>query len=141
MPGRYNYEQMRKYPHMIGEDTDVWNRFILRFPNRFDTVDYDVHIGKGVNTSPISNPTDQHYWAQLTKKRIDVIGYKASFITIIEVKKRAVLFTLGQILGYKFLYLREHPEQKGVRTLVICSKIYQDDLDVLSHYGINVYVI
>lgn len=141
MPGKFNYELRYKYPHMIGEDTEVWNRFINRFPNRFDTVDYDVHIGKGVDTSPIRNDSNQKYWAQLTKKRIDVIGYKGDITTIIEVKKRAVLFTLGQILGYRFLYLREHLEQKGVRTLIICSKIDQDDHDVLSHYGIDVYVV
>lgn len=141
MPGKYNFVHMRKYPHMIGEDTDVWNRFIIKFPNRFDTVDYDVHIGKGVNTSPILNKSDQKYWAQLTRKRIDVIGYKDSLITIIEVKKRATLFTLGQVLGYRFLYLSEHPEQKGVLTLLLCSKVDQDDLSVLLHYAIDVLVI
>ncbi len=141
MPGKYNYEQMRKYPHMIGEDTEVWERFILRFPNRFDTVDYDFHVGKGVDTSPIRNDADKTYWAQLTKKRIDVIGYKNILVTIIEVKKRATLFTLGQILGYRFLYLREHPELKGVLSLIICDKIDQDDQDILSHYGIDYYLI
>ena len=141
MPGKYNYEHMRKYPHMIGEDTEVWNRFIIRFPNRFDTVDYDVHVGKGVDTSPLQDKADQDYWSGLTKKRIDVIGYKNSLITIIEVKNRATLFTLGQVLGYRFLYLRERPEQNSVLILIICHKIDQDDQAVLSHYGIDVLVI
>ena len=137
MPGKFNYGHMRKYPHMIGEDTDVWNRFILAFPNRFDTVDYDIHVGHGAKIFDIEDPKAQNYWTQLTKKRIDVIGYKDNFVTIIEVKNRVGLYTLGQILGYRFLYLREHPERSTVLTLILCAKIDQDDMDLLSHYDID----
>lgn len=137
MSGQFNYEIRYRYPHLIGEDTDVWNRFILKYPGKFDTVDYDVHVGRGVDTSPIPEGKYQQYWANLTKKRIDVIGWKNGLATIIEVKKRVSLFTLGQILGYRFLYLREFPELKSVSTLIICSSIDQDDIDVLNHYGIH----
>lgn len=140
-PGHFNYEFRHKYPHLIGEDTEVWNRFILKYPDKFDTVDYDIHIGKGVNTDPIPEQSSKNYWADLTKKRIDVIGFKGNFVTIIEVKKRVSLATLGQVLGYKFLYLREHPEISVVSTLIICSAIDQDDKDVLGHYGINFVVV
>lgn len=141
MPGQFNYEVRHKYPHLIGEDTAVWERFILKYSDKFQTVDYDVHIGKGVNTDPIPEQSLKNYWADLTKKRIDVIGYKDNFVTIIEVKKRVGLYSLGQILGYKFLYLREHPEISVVSTLIVCSSIDQDDRDVLIHYGINFVVV
>lgn len=137
MPGKFNYEPRHKYPHLIGEDTEVWHRFILMYPDKFDTVDYDVKVGKGADTYPILNEADQKYWSTLTKKRIDVIGFKNNFVTIIEVKKRVGLFTLGQVLGYRYLYLREHPELKSVSTLIVCSSIDQDDIDVLEHFGIN----
>ena len=137
MPGKFNYEPRHKYPHLIGEDTEVWHRFILLYPERFDTVDYDVKVGKGADTYPIPNEADQKYWSALTKKRIDVVAHKNNFVTIIEVKKRVGLASLGQILGYRFLYLREHPELKSISTLVVCSSIEQDDIDVLDHYGIH----
>lgn len=140
-PGQFNYEVRHKYPHLIGEDTDVWNRFILKYPDKFDTVDYDVKVGLGADTSPLTEQYAKDYWKSLTMKRIDVIGHKNGFVTIIEVKKRASLFTLGQILGYKFLYLREYPEQRTVRTLIICSAISQDDIDVLKHYGIDFVIV
>jgi len=137
MPGKFNYEPRHKYPHLIGDDTEVWHRFILMYPDKFDTVDYDVKVGKGADTYPIPNEADQKYWSTLTKKRIDVIGFKNNFVTIIEVKKRVGLFTLGQVLGYRYLYLREHSELKSVSTLIVCSSIDQDDIDVLEHFGIN----
>ncbi len=141
MPGKFNYEVRHKYPHLIGDDTAVWTRFISKFPDKFDTVDYDVKVGAGTDPNFIKGDKSGEYWAMLTKKRIDVVAYKNEFVTIIEVKKRSSLFTLGQILGYKFLYLREHPEVNVVSTLIICSTIYQDDEDVLNHYGINFVIV
>ncbi len=141
MPGKFFYGLRHKYPHLIGEDTEVWNRFILRFPDRFDTVDYDVKVGKGSGADSFTDETAKKYWIQLTQKRIDVIGHKNNFITIIEVKNRVSLHTLGQILGYRFLYLKENPEIKSVKTLIVCSSINEDDSDVLKHYGIDFIVV
>ena len=141
MPGKFNYELRHKYPHLVGEDTDVWNRFLQRFPDRFDTVDYDVHVGKGAKVFTIPDEKSQKYWTQLTKKRIDVIAWKDNLVTIIEVKKRVGLYTLGQILGYKFLYQCDHPEIKFIRSLIVCSTIDPDDVAVLNHYGIDFIVV
>lgn len=141
MPGKFNYELRRKYPHLIGEDTEAWTKFIISYPTKFDTVDYDVKVGRGSGADTFTDDTDKNYWLQLTKKRIDVIGYKKDIITIIEVKKKVGLHTLGQILGYRFLYLRENPEIKSVKTLIICSSINEDDSDVLNHFGIDFIVV
>lgn len=141
MPGKFNYEERRKYPHLIGEDTEVWTRFIRKYPDKFDTVDYDVKVGLGSDPNHTLEETSHKYWADLTKKRIDVIGYKNDFVTIVEVKNRVGLFTLGQVLGYKFLYLREHPELALVGTLIVCKTINQDDSDVLKHFGLNFVVV
>jgi len=141
MSGRFNYEVRHKYPHLIGEDTEVWNRFIFKFPDKFETVDYDVKVGRGADTEPILDMPSKNYWSMLTKKRIDVIGHRNNFVTIVEVKKRATLFTLGQVLGYRFLYLKENPELRVVSTLIVCSSISQDDIDVLNHYGINFVIV
>ncbi len=141
MPGKFNYEFRHKYPHMIGEDSAVWSRFIIKFPEYFDTVDYDMRVGRGSKFLPEESERYNNYWTLLTQKRIDVVGYKKDFVTLLEVKKRASLFTLGQILGYKFLYLRDHKEIPLVRTLIICSSITPDDIDILNHFGIKFFVI
>lgn len=141
MPGKFNYELRHKYPHMIGEDSEVWRRFINRFPNRFDTVDYDVKVGSGVSVDSIPEQKYQSYWSQLTKKRIDVVAFKDKMVTIIEVKKKGSLFTLGQILGYKFLYKRSNPEIPLIKTLIVCASIFPDDIAILDHYGLDFIVV
>ncbi len=141
MNGKFNYEKRHKYPHLLGEDIPVWNRFISKYPDRFDTVDYDILVGKGGDTSNIPDDNSKKQWVQLTRKRIDVIGYKNGFPTIIEVKKRVSLSTLGQVLGYRFLYLAEHPELPSVKIFIICSSIDQDDKDILNYYGVDFEVV
>jgi len=141
MAGKFNYEWRNKYPHLLGEDREVWDRFISQYPEKFDTVDYDVHVGSGIEApgEPESKSVEQ--WKDLTRKRIDVVAWKGDFATIIEIKKRVGLPTLGQVLGYRYLYLREHPEISSIPLLIVCSRIDQDDRDVLDHFGIQYIVV
>jgi len=141
MPGKFNYEVRYKYPHLLGEDKEVWDRFIRKYPDKFETVDYDVHVGSGIETpeEPESKPAQQ--WKDLTRKRIDVVGWNINFATIVEVKKRVGLPTLGQVLGYRFLYQRENPGTFLSPSLIVCSQIDKDDCDVLDHFGILYIVV
>ena len=141
MPGKFNYEHRHKYPHLIGEDTEVWNRFISKYPYKFDTVDYDIKVGKGIETDIVIENEYKDQFRNLTRKRIDVVGYRNDIITIVEVKKRSTLFTLGQILGYHFLFLKENPELQFVDSLIVCGKIDPDDVAVLNHYAIDFLVV
>ncbi len=141
MEGKYNYEKMRKYPHLLGEDIPVWSRFIELYPDRFNTVDYDIHVGSGIETPPDTDERMSEQWRYLTSKRIDVIGWKNGLPTIVEIKHRVGLDTLGQILGYRFLYLKEHPEITGIPLLIICATIGPDDVHVLNHFNVPFVIV
>ncbi len=141
MPGKFNYEVRHKYPHLIGEDSEIWSRFVTLYPERFETVSYDIKVGRGAKVFTITDEKSQRYWTNLTKKRIDVLGYSQDVITIIEIKKRVGLYTLGQILGYQFLFLRENPEIKEVKLLIISSSIPIDDVDILNHYKVPFLIV
>lgn len=141
MAGKYNYEQMRKYPHLLGEDIPVWDRFIEKYPDRFDTIDYDVHVGIGITPDKNTEDEASRQWILLTQKRIDAVGWKNNQPTIIEVKNRVGLDTLGQVLGYRFLYLREFPEILGLPILIVCAVIGPDDISVLEHFNVPFEVV
>lgn len=141
MAGKFNYEKRFKYPHLLGEDKIIWDSFIIKFPDRFDTVDYDIHVGSGIEAPPEEPEKISDHWRQLTMKRIDVVGWKNQQPTIIEVKKRVALDTLGQVLGYRFLYLRDNPDIKSIPLLIVSGSIGPDDKDVLDHYGISFLIV
>jgi len=141
MAGKFNYEKRHKYPHLLGDDIHIWNRFIDRYPQRFNTVDYDIHVGTGIKDTHEDNTNFSDQWRNLTKKRIDVVGWKNQQPTIIEVKKRVGLDTLGQILGYRILYKKENPNAPSPALLIVCESIGPDDIFVLNEFHIPFEVL
>lgn len=141
MPGRFTYSKRRKYPHMVGEDGTVWERFIDRFPDRFDSVDYDWRVGEGMDLSPLWDDSTKRMATMISQKRIDVVGWNENFPTLIEVRLRIGLGILGQILGYKALFERDFPNFLKPRLLVVCEVISNDDLAVMGTYDIPVEVV
>jgi hypothetical protein len=141
MEGKFNYEKLFRYPHLLGKDKAIWDDFISKFPDLFDTVDYDVHVGSGIDALGETSETMYNQWKELTKKRIDVIGYKDGSPSIVEVKDRVNLGTLGQVLGYQFLYSREHPDLGFVSLIVITADCGPDDLAILKHYNVKCFIL
>ncbi|MBA7607715.1 hypothetical protein ES703_14881 [subsurface metagenome] len=141
MEGKFNYEKRLKYPHLLGDDKIIWNRFIELHPDRFNTVDYDIHVGSGLEAPEIADVKISDQWRQLTKKRIDVVGWKNQQPTIIEVKKRVGLDTLGQVLGYRILYKKMYPDYPSPALLILCGSIGPDDILVLNEFHIPFEVV
>ncbi len=141
MPGKFNYETRHKYPHLLGEDIPIWSRFIILHPDKFQTVDYDIHVGIGTEFETEDNENLNHQWQNLTKKRIDVVGWKNLQPTIIEVKKRVTLSTLGQVLGYRILFKKERPDIPSPSLLIICESIGPDDIFCLNEFHIPFEIV
>lgn len=141
MAGRFKYGKRLYYPHMIDVDKAVWNRFVDKFPELFETVDYDFRVGKG-STAPMGfDENMSRMVTMLSQKRIDVIGWVDDQPTIIEVKNRVGLSTLGQVLGYKILFEREFSNFLVPETMVVCARISFDDHIVLKTNNIPVFVV
>jgi len=141
MAGRLPYLKRRKYPHMIGENAEIWNKFIDKYPGRFDTVDYDFRVGSGMVLNPAWPESVQRDAKALTQKRIDVLAWKGEKPTIIEVKRRVGLSALGQVLGYRILFRGEFRNLGDPAVLVLTSAIGADDEKVLEASGVPVEVM
>lgn len=128
MPGRFKFEKLAKYPHMKPEDVVVWERFITKNPDFFDTVDYDVALGEGAPQDPSLPENIARDGKILTQKKIDVVGYKGNDVSLVEVKPIANMRGLGQIITYFKLY--EKPEDiAGVVFKVIVAGAVERELD------------
>lgn len=141
MPGRMPYHKRFKYPHMLQDDKDVWDRFMDKFPDAFDSVDYDFRVGEGQELNPEWDPGMKIMVTALTQKRIDVIGWNNDQPSIIEVKQRVGLSALGQVLGYRELFTSEFPHFPSPDLMVVCSRISTDDKKVLEAYHIKIEVV
>jgi len=141
MPGRFKYEKLAKYPHLKPEDVLIWERYINKYPNAFDSVDYDFAVGEG---RPIPEGTQENIAADmkiLTQKKIDVIGYKGEEIYIIEVKPTANTTALGQVISYAKLFQNQESPTEAIHMRVIAGNIDPDMQTIYDAQGIGVIIV
>lgn len=141
MAGRLPYVKRKFYPHMVGDEIEIWGRFVDLFPGRFDSVDYDFRVGEGIPLSPGEEENFVRMAKMLSQKRIDVIGWVGDLPTIIEVKGRVGLSTVGQVLGYASLFAKEFKHFPAPQLLVVCEMISDDDAGVLIDYEVDIEVV
>ncbi|GAI83619.1 unnamed protein product, partial [marine sediment metagenome] len=75
------------------------------------------------------------------RKRVDVVGETASTIVIFEVKPRAGMGAMGQLLNYRALYLREVRPAKPLRMMVVCERVEPDVTRTYAQYGIEIALV
>lgn len=141
MAGRLPYIKRRFYPHMAGEEIEIWARFVDKFPDRFETVDYDFRVGEGIGIHAGEDENYARMAKMLSQKRIDVVGWVGDSPTIIEVKKRVGLSTVGQVLGYASLFAKEFKHFPSPSLMVVCAMISPDDAGVLVDYEVDIEVV
>lgn len=138
MQGRFKYGKLSKYPHMKPEDVAIWERFLLDYPEYFDTVDYDVSVGVGRMPNELTGDNVEKGWKDLTSKKIDVVGYKNNTITLIEVKPNARANALGQIWMYDELFKDQFENVGEIKNLIITDDIDPDTLRVANSGNVDI---
>jgi len=116
---------------MMPDEIPIWERFLDKFPGRFERVEYDVRVGTAISV-PEEIPENIKKDAQvLSLKRIDAIGWKMGKPTVLEVKRILAFTALGQAIGYPIMFAqqRQSPELPGI--ILIGEKIDNDMKSVL----------
>lgn len=122
-----HYErQFGPFIHMAPRDKAIWLRYLILGGGRYAPFQYDLRVGTGTEM-----PADADRFAvsaafALTTKRIDVVAEFESEIFIIEVKQRAGLSSIGQLIGYKYLYEQTYNPVIPVRMLLITDQLQPD---------------
>lgn len=141
MTGMFPYKRRLRYPHMIDAEAETWNLFIDAFPGRYESCDYDFRVGQGMILDNQWPDDVKNMATAISQKRIDVLAWVGNSITIIEIKKRASLSAIGQLIGYKTLFINEFKNLKKPGTLLICQTIDRDDQLAFDTEGIPVVVV
>lgn len=104
MPQLYPFGKLPNYPHMKPADVAIWERFINLYPDAYDNVMYDLTVGESVDTDQAPDDPLAKSWGMLNARKIDVVGFKATRVDVIEVKPHAGPSAIGQVVGYMHLY-------------------------------------
>jgi len=119
---------MPAYPHMLGEDTAVWSRFLESGDIALQEVWYDVHVGQPVLSTLGADSMQQRIADGITRKRIDVVAVVDGVYWIIEVKPVAMHYAIGQVLVYEGLFVKEYEPALETWPVIVCDTV---DVDVI----------
>lgn len=132
---------MRNYPHFLPADTAIWTNFLLQYPDYFELVDYDIHVGKGIEPDPSWSPEIRYMAITLTQRRIDVLAIRNNIYHIVEVKKDPGVSSVGQLLGYRILYEADYPDRPTPKLVLICNSLDRDLRLILDSLGISYFIV
>ena len=141
MKGRFPYTALPKYSHLRPEDVAIWERFIQRYPNFYESVDYDLKVGTSREYPEAEEDEYKKDLEYLSRKRIDVVGYKGDEIHIIELKPKASFSAIGQVIGYTDLYRPFAEKGSLVSSVIITDEEIPDIKDLCFKRGILYFVV
>ena len=125
---------------MRAADIGIWERFLAQNPKRFLRVWYDFRVGDSAEVHDDCSACARTAWYDLTRWQIDVVGETDKEIYIIEVKPSANARALGQVDGYRDLYVWEQHPEKPVKAAVITDHIISTTEKLAKAWGIELWV-
>ena len=140
MIGKYPYSKRSYYPHLRSDESLLYDSLLLAHPLLFDSVDFDVRVGSGQPThEPILKQAYKDL-KDLTKWRLDLVGYNDASVTIVELKTNPRAGVVGQLLCYRFLYSLKFSNSTNIKLLLVTNVLVQDLKTCLDHFRIK-YII
>lgn len=114
-------DKKRSYPGLNDLSADLWRKFLELYQDRFESFEYNVRVGRGIDPGPSVTPEMREMWRAVTTKRIDVVAVRENQTWVIEVEDRPGARTFGQVALYLYLLPQYHP----VREILIGAVISQ----------------
>ena len=121
----------RHFPHLLPEDRELWQDFLLNNPNFAKRYDYDIKVGEGRDPGPNYPDYIREMALNISKRRIDAIAFDDNSITIIEISVFAGLTQLGQLMAYPCLYKSTTKTKLPIKKLLVTRAIQTDIEPVL----------
>lgn len=128
------------FVHMSQEEKAIWLRFLQQGGTMYAPFHYDVRVGDGLQMPPGSSSYEIKSARALTTKRIDVLFFDRILPVVVEVKRRAGLGVIGQLIGYRDLFLKDQTTFEIAAMLLVTDELQPDLAGILEQQGIR-YVI
>jgi hypothetical protein len=126
------------YPGMPALESDLTRAWLRKYGYQYDRFGFNVLVGSGAEIQPGIDAVTAGQFKNLTRKRIDVAAYQGSLADLIEVKPRASMGAIGQLLGYRHLWQEDYPLIAVRQLLVLAQVADQDVIRAAAAQGIQV---
>lgn len=129
------------YTHMGPGDKAIWSAYLIHGAAQFAPFTYDLRVGEGAFVGPNPDRLTQSIAAALTRKRIDVLYFDNGIPVIVEVKQRAGLTAVGQLLGYQKLFMQDNPTLPKPKLVLVTDVLQPDMIPLLIEHNISYYEV
>jgi len=140
MRGPQKYQIEPFYQHLTEKETEIWTRFIEKYPNYFDEVYYDWEIGSWRGEEELA-PAWEKNRAYLGKYKIDVVGRKANVWNIIEIKRSATTKALGEVWAYEFMWKQENPQYGDIGCIIVTDEEMPNIRLICEPDGVKLFIV
>lgn len=124
------------YPALLPAEIAVWRVWLRLHQAEYDRFDYNMRIGPGADPGP-SYPQDVRDMAiHNTQKRIDAVAWRGAQPLVIEVKDRATLASVGQLMGYIVYWKGANPNGPLPQALLVANRLAPGLADVLAAHNL-----
>ena len=129
------------YPAMLPREIAVWRAWLALHQGEYDRFDYNVRVGPGYDPGPGVAQYVRDSAKASTRQRIDAVAYRGDSVLIVEVKDRAGLSALGQLLGYSTHYRRENPVSSPPKLLLVARDLAPGVAEALQAHGVPFEIV
>lgn len=124
------------YPAMLPAEIIVWQAWLRLHQGEYDRFEYNTRVGPGYDPGGSVPAYIRDMSIKNTKKRIDAVAWSGSQPLIVEVKVRAGLSSIGQLLGYITHWRIENPHDAPPKALLVASALAPGVEEVLHKYNL-----
>ncbi len=130
-----------QFPGMPALESNIARGWIRLYARDYDSLDFNVRLGQGRPLVEGLSPEIALQQTMLSQRRADIIAHVSAFVDIVEVKDRATLSAIGQLVGYRKLWSDTNPQIVVRRLIVVARDVPPDVENVFRHEGIEFRVI
>lgn len=116
-------EKRPSYEGLNDLSADLWRKFLALYADRFDSFEYNVRVGRGLDPGPSVSEEMRRMWFAVTTKRIDVVAERENQTWVIEIEDRPGARTFGQVNLYMQLLPKYHPFRDIIIGAVISARM------------------
>lgn len=121
-----------------GHEARLARLFLRDWHTLYDSVEFQAHVGGGIDPGPEYEENMRRMYRHNSQKRIDLLARGPFGVTIVEVKQRIDLAQLGQLLGYRWLWVHEHNEPtQQVELIALGYTALEDVAHVMRAHGVK----
>lgn len=129
-----------RVPGMEKPESEVAIAWTLAHLDEYPTIEYNFRLGPGVDPGPSYPKESRELNILLTQKRADILARRPGQAAIVEVKLRVDLGAMGQLIGYRALYLEQFGRGENVQ-LIAAGRFVDDQVrSLLLEQGIMVEI-